>query len=118
MNDPVSYPLWKKAEELGSVVDIFLAPQQLQPVGHMAERFPGVNIVIYHLATIDITAPDTEGFRPLLALRKFPNVYVRTSLHSRIEVEESPVCDVGHFCSGCTMRSVRADSSGRTSSNM
>ena len=82
MNDPVSYPLWKKAEEIGAMFNIFLAPHQLREVGDMAQRFPSVKIVIDHFAMIDITRPDAEGIDEILALEKFPNVYIRTSLHN------------------------------------
>ena len=81
-DDPVCYPLWKKAEELGAVFNIFLAPHQVAQVAHMAERFPGVDVIVDHFAMIDITAPDNEGFDPLLALSRLPNVYIRTSLHN------------------------------------
>src|SRR2546423_2745937 len=73
LNDPVSYPLWKRAEQLGAVFNIFLAPHQVGQVADMAERFPGVNVVIDHMAMIDITAPDSEGFAPLLDLARLPN---------------------------------------------
>ena len=56
LNDPVCYPLWKKAEQLGATFNIFLAPHQVKQVGDMAARFPGVNVVIDHIAMIDITA--------------------------------------------------------------
>lgn len=82
MNDPVCYPLWKKAEELGAVFNVFLAPSQIGQVADMAERFPGVNVVIDHFAMIDITRPDSEGFGPLLSLARFSNVNIRTSLHN------------------------------------
>jgi len=82
MNDPVSYPLWKKAEELGAVFNIFLAPHQIPQVADMAQRFAGVNVVIDHFAMMDITAPDREGFDKLLGLSHFPNVYIRTSMHN------------------------------------
>lgn len=82
MNDPAVYPLWKKAEELGAMFNIFLAPHQISQVADMAERFPGVKIVIDHFAMIDITRPDEEGIDQILDLEKFPNVYIRTSLHN------------------------------------
>ncbi|HAA48581.1 MAG TPA: hypothetical protein DCE43_02605 [Planctomycetaceae bacterium] len=82
MNDPVCYPLWRRAQELGAVFNIFLAPHQLPQVADMAHRFPGVKLVIDHFAMIDITRPDSEGIDQILALKKFPNVYVRTSLHN------------------------------------
>ncbi len=82
LNDPVSYPLWKKAEELGAVFNIFLSPHQIGQVGDMAQRFPGVKVIVDHIAMIDITRPDSEGIEPLLELEKHHNVYIRTSLHN------------------------------------
>ena len=95
-NDPVSYPLWKKAEELGATFNVFLAPEQVCQVADMAERFPGVNVVVDHLAMIDITAPDADGFGPLLNLDRFPNVFIRTSLHNPSK-EPIPYRDVWPF---------------------
>ena len=80
LNDPVCYPLWKKAEELGAVFNIFLAPHQLRQLADMAERFPGVNLVVDHFAMMDITRPDGDGIDQILALERFPNVYIRTYL--------------------------------------
>lgn len=80
LNDPVCYPLWKKAEELGAVFNIFLAPHQLRQLADMAERFPGVNLVVDHFAMMDITRPDSEGIDQILALERFPNVYIRAYL--------------------------------------
>ncbi|MCC6587401.1 MAG: amidohydrolase [Bryobacterales bacterium] len=97
LNDPVSFPLWKKAEELGCTFNIFLAPHQVRQVGDMAQRFPGVNIVIDHIAMIDITKPDTDGFGPLLELSKHKNVYVRTSLHNPSKTKQLPFRDVWPF---------------------
>ncbi len=97
LNDPVSYPLWKKAEALRATFNIFLAPHQVRQVDDMAARFPGVNVVIDHIAMIDIGAPDGAGFGPLLDLAKRPNVYVRTSLHNPSKSKEMPYRDVWPF---------------------
>ena len=96
VNDPICYPLWEKAEELGCVFNFFLRPDQIGQVADMAERFPGVNVVIDHMAMIDITAPDGEGFGPLLDLEKHPNVYIRTSLHNPSR-QGTPYRDVWPF---------------------
>ena len=97
LNDPASYPLWKKAEQLGGVFNIFLAPHQVGQVADMAARFPGVNVVIDHMAMIDIKAPDSAGFGPLLDLVKWPNVYIRTSLHNPSKTRQTPYRDVWPF---------------------
>ena len=96
-NDPVCYPLWKKAEELSATFNIFLGPHQVKQVGDMAQRFPGVNVVIDHIAMIDITAPDSDGFGPLLDLERFPNVYIRTSMHNPSKTRQLPYRDVWPF---------------------
>lgn len=82
LNDPVCYPLWKKAAQLGAVFNIFLAPEQIGQVADMAQRFPGVKVVIDHFAMIDISRPDSEGIDQILKLKRLPNVYIRTSLHN------------------------------------
>ena len=94
--DPVMYPFWEKAQELGAVFNIFLAPGQVGQVADMAERYPGVKVVIDHLAMIDITADDEAGFGPLVAMHTIPNVYVRTSLHNPSR-EQTPYRDVWPF---------------------
>lgn len=93
LNSEACYPLWERAQELGGVFNIFLAPEQISQVGDMARRFPGVNVVIDHLAMIDITKPDNEGIDPLCGLARYPNVHVRTSLHNPSR-EETPYRDV------------------------
>ena len=96
-NDPACYPLWKKAEDLRCVFHIFLAPHQVRQVADMAERFSGVNVVIDHMAMIDINAPDSDGFGQLLDLARFPNVYIRTSLHNPSKTRQMPYRDVWPF---------------------
>jgi predicted TIM-barrel fold metal-dependent hydrolase len=93
MSDPMSYPLWKMAEQLGAVFNIFLAPHQLREVADMAKRFPGVKVVIDHFAMIDITRPDSEGIDQILGLEPLPNVYIRTSLHNPSK-EQTPYRDM------------------------
>ena len=82
LNDPVSHPLWSKAQDLGAVFNIFAMPHQVGQIGDMARRFPGVKVVIDPFAMFDIAAPDPDGFGPLLELRRLPNVHIRTSLHN------------------------------------
>lgn len=96
-NDPVMYPMWKEAEQLGAVFHIFLSPHQVGQVADMAERYPGVTIVIDHLAMIDINAPDSEGFGPLLDMARFPNVYIRTTMVNPSKTKEVPYRDVWPF---------------------
>ena len=95
-DDAVMHSFWDRAQDLGAVFNIFLGPDQVDQVANMAVRFPGVKIVIDHIAMIDITAPDEAGFGPLLALNPLPNVYVRTSLHNPSR-QDTPYRDVWPF---------------------
>jgi predicted TIM-barrel fold metal-dependent hydrolase len=49
------------------------------------------------MAMIDIGAPDSAGFGPLLDLARLPNVYVRTSLHNPSKTRQTPYRDVWPF---------------------
>ncbi|GIT29831.1 MAG: hypothetical protein Ct9H300mP1_18770 [Planctomycetaceae bacterium] len=49
MNDPVCFPLWKKAEQFGGPSSTSSWPPPAFPGGDMARRFPGVKLVIDHL---------------------------------------------------------------------
>lgn len=78
--DECSAPLWAKANELGVVVSILAGPEHLLAIGAWAERFPGVPIVLDHLAHPDAAAgAAAPAFGQLLDLARFPNVHVKLS---------------------------------------
>ncbi len=80
---PPARLLWKKAEELGAIFNFFIATSQLPKVEGMARSFPGVRVVIDHLARIDLKAADPlPEFRKLLALARCPNVWLKVSVLS------------------------------------
>jgi predicted TIM-barrel fold metal-dependent hydrolase len=77
LNAPYSYPLWKKAEEIGAVFNVFLAPSQMPQLEDMVRRYPKVKVVVDHLGRPDILphAPWVEN-DSLLKLARYPNVWV------------------------------------------
>src|SRR5262249_45706889 len=80
LNAKSSDALWKKAAELGAVFNFFIASEQLPKLEDMARRFPKVKVVIDHLARVDLEAKDpAPEMKKLLALAKYPNVYVKVS---------------------------------------
>jgi predicted TIM-barrel fold metal-dependent hydrolase len=80
LNAKSSHALWKKAEELGAVFNFFIASEQLPKLEEMVKRFPKVKVVIDHLARVDLEAKDSEAeIKKLIALAKYPNVYVKVS---------------------------------------
>ncbi len=78
LTSPAHRALWKKAEELGAVFNMFIASQQLPRLEKLARQFPGVPVLIDHLAYIKADAPDRE-LGKLLALSRLPNVCVKVS---------------------------------------
>ncbi|HJP29086.1 MAG TPA: amidohydrolase family protein [Candidatus Latescibacteria bacterium] len=94
LDDPACDPLWEAAADLGATFNLFLGPEHLEQLGAMAERHPGVNVVIDHFAMIDISRPDAEGIDLITDLARWPNVYMRTSLHNPSKESRPPFGDM------------------------
>lgn len=75
-----SHRLWRKAHELGSVFNFFIAPGQLPALERMMKAHPDVRVVIDHLSQMDLGVADPEpDFRKLLAMARHRNVWVKVS---------------------------------------
>ena len=75
-----THSLWRKAEQLGSVFNFFIAPKQLPRLAKMAQTHPGVRVIVDHLSQVDLSAEDPEpDFRLLLGLARHPNIWVKVS---------------------------------------
>lgn len=80
LNAKSSEALWKKAEELGAIFNFFISTPQLPKLEDMLKRFPGVKVIIDHLAQADLKVEDPlPEFQKLLALARYPNVWVKVS---------------------------------------
>lgn len=76
--DPSTYPLWDCAQELKVVINILANPEHLPTVGALAARYPEVPILLDHTAHPDVAAGvPADSFQALLALAKYPRVYVK-----------------------------------------
>jgi predicted TIM-barrel fold metal-dependent hydrolase len=75
-----SHAVWRKAEQLKSVFNFFIAPTQLPKLAKMVAAHPDVPVIIDHLAQMDLGADDPEpDFKLLLAMARYPNVWVKVS---------------------------------------
>jgi predicted TIM-barrel fold metal-dependent hydrolase len=80
LNSKDLYPLWREAERLGAVFNFYILPQQMPMLEDMAERFPGVKIVVDHLGKPDLKAADPwADFRKMYRLKRFPHVWISAS---------------------------------------
>jgi len=99
LNAPYNYPLWKKAEEIGAVFNVFIAPAQLPQLEDMVRRYPKVKVVVDHLGRPDILprAPWVENDY-LLKLARYSNVWVKfTELYTASKTKQYPYKDVHPF---------------------
>jgi predicted TIM-barrel fold metal-dependent hydrolase len=80
LNSKDHYPLWREAERLGAVFNYYILPHQMPMLADMAERFPGVKIVVDHLGKPDLRQRDPwPEFKKMFALKKFPQVWISAS---------------------------------------
>lgn len=78
--DPSTFPLWQRAVDSNTVVSVLANPNHLPALDKLAERFPEATIIVDHYAHPDVTAGvDAPAFQNLLALARFPNVYIKAT---------------------------------------
>ncbi len=98
LNDPVTFPLWEKAEELGLPFICFIAPQQVPMLEVMLARFPGVKVVIDHMGRpIADEAPPYSLYQAVVRTGFYPNTYVKVSGLPVTSREGYPYRDVYKF---------------------
>lgn len=74
---PLMPPLWQRCSEL-KVPMLILAPITRMPdVGALIDQFPELTVLIDHMADCPVDQP--EELEKLIALRRYPNVFVKVS---------------------------------------
>jgi predicted TIM-barrel fold metal-dependent hydrolase len=85
LNARATDAVWQKGAELGAVFNFFIAASQLPKLEDMVKRHPKVKVVIDHVGRVDLEAKDPEpDIRSLLALARYPNVWVKVSEFSSL----------------------------------
>jgi predicted TIM-barrel fold metal-dependent hydrolase len=80
INARETHRLWSKAEELGAVFNFFIAAKQLPRLETMVRAHPKMRVIIDHFSQVDLGVKDPEpDFQLLLAMAKYPNVWVKVS---------------------------------------
>ena len=99
LNAPANYPLWRKAEKLGAVFNVFIAPAHIPQLEDIVRRFPRVKVVVDHLGRPDIIArPPWVENDSLLRLARYRNVWVKfTELYTASKTKQYPYLDVQPF---------------------
>jgi predicted TIM-barrel fold metal-dependent hydrolase len=80
LNSDSHQKLWKKAEELKAIFNFFIAANQLAKLETMLAKYPGVKVVIDHLARVNLTGSDpAKEVAQLTQLARYANVWVKVS---------------------------------------
>jgi predicted TIM-barrel fold metal-dependent hydrolase len=78
LSDPVTFPLWEKAAELGVTISLLTHIEQLAMLTEPVRRFPEVPVIIDHLAWPPLAeGPDGPAIQHLLRLVEQPSVHVK-----------------------------------------
>ncbi|MCC7165291.1 MAG: amidohydrolase [Anaerolineae bacterium] len=96
--DPCTFPLWERAVVSNAVVSVLANPEHLPILDTLADRFPEATIVVDHYAHPDVSAGvDATEFQNLLALARFPNVYVKATGYYYFSREKYPWQDCWQY---------------------
>jgi predicted TIM-barrel fold metal-dependent hydrolase len=74
---PLMLPLWKRCQDLKASMNILTGTSRLPDIGLLVEKFPGLTVVIDHMADCPADRPDE--LKKLLALTRYPHVFVKVS---------------------------------------
>src|SRR5579864_5004868 len=74
---PLMPPLWKRCRDLKVPMTILTSIGRMPDIAALAEKFPDLTVVIDHMA--DCPADQPEQLKKLLALARFPKVFVKVS---------------------------------------
>jgi L-fuconolactonase len=74
---PLMPPLWKRASDLKVPMTVLAPIGRMPEVGALLEKLPDLTVVIDHMADCPVDQPDE--LEKLIALKRFPNVFVKIS---------------------------------------
>ncbi|MBI1788089.1 MAG: amidohydrolase [Acidobacteria bacterium] len=74
---PLMPPLWKRCQELKVPMTVLAPVTRMPDVGKLVENFPALTVVIDHMADSPLDRP--EELRKLIALSRYPKVFVKVS---------------------------------------
>ena len=80
LDDPRSFPAWRKAEETGLPVCLQMTAEGIPQLEKVLQRFPGLRVVLDHLARpVQHDGPPYKAADSLWGLAGFPGVYVKVT---------------------------------------
>jgi len=95
MRGPLMPPLWERCTRLKIPMTILAPITRMPDIGALAERFPDLTVVIDHMADCPIDQP--EQLDKLIALQRWPKVFVKISHTWSISRQPYPYLDAQEF---------------------
>jgi predicted TIM-barrel fold metal-dependent hydrolase len=77
IHGPLMPPLWKRCESLKVPMTILTPIARIPEVGQLIAKFPGLTVVIDHMADCPVDQP--AELEKLIALERYPKVFVKIS---------------------------------------
>jgi predicted TIM-barrel fold metal-dependent hydrolase len=78
LDDPRSFPAWRKAEEDGLPVCLQMTAEGIPQLVNVLTRFPRLRVILDHLARpVQEDGPPYSGASRLWDLARYPNVYLK-----------------------------------------
>src|SRR5215475_7106459 len=77
IHGPLMPPLWKRCEELKVPMTVLAPISRMPEVGQLIEKYPSLTVVIDHMADCPVDQP--AELDKLIALKRFPKVFVKVS---------------------------------------
>ena len=94
LDHPGVEAVWRKAEELGIVENIFVNRDKKDELARMLEKFPRLPVIIDHCLIPKPTADLANALADMIGLAKFSNAYAKVSFLALASVEEYPFRDM------------------------
>jgi predicted TIM-barrel fold metal-dependent hydrolase len=88
---PLMPPLWQRCADLRVPMTVLAPVTRMPDVMRLAERFPDLTMVIDHMADCPLDRP--AELEKLIALRRFPNLYVKISHSWSLSKQPYPYLD-------------------------
>jgi L-fuconolactonase len=88
---PLMPPLWKRCDELKVPMTVLAPISRMPDVGTLLEKQPDLTVVIDHMADCPVGQP--SELEKLIALKRYPNVFVKISHTWSISKQPYPWLD-------------------------
>jgi predicted TIM-barrel fold metal-dependent hydrolase len=89
--DPITFPVWERAGELGIPVTVAAEIQHLPQLPAVLERFAHVTVCLEHMWGIEIDQPPFPDLEPLVALSRLSNVHLKLAPNNSFAAREANV---------------------------